>query len=321
MHSQRPSLPTETLEKWQRVVDLISELARVPATLIMSTAGDSHKVTISSHSAGNPYEPGQSFKLEKNLYCYGVLQKGGELFVEDARCDPDWMDNEDLCKDGMSFYIGYPIRWPDGGIFGTICVLDRKKNEKATLFRRGLQEFCGIVEDDLAMLQEVEQRKQAQTALRQTLESRDATIKSRTHALEDANTALRVLIENVETTKRDAEQTIIRHIKDQILPLVEKLQLLQPDNDTQQTYVEMIRTSLEQITSTLSSEAEQALSCMTPAETEIIQLVRHGRTTKEIARILHREPSTIDFHRNNIRQKLGLNRRQNLRRHLLSLSH
>ena len=45
-----------------------------------------------------------------------------------------------------------------------------------------------------------------------------------------------------------------------------------------------------------------------------------GRTTKEIAATLGRETSTIDFHRNNIRQKLGLSRRENLRQHLIALS-
>ncbi len=46
-----------------------------------------------------------------------------------------------------------------------------------------------------------------------------------------------------------------------------------------------------------------------------------GRSTKEIASTLVRGTSTIDFHRNNIRQKLGLqDRRQNLRQHLMSLS-
>ena len=46
----------------------------------------------------------------------------------------------------------------------------------------------------------------------------------------------------------------------------------------------------------------------------------NGNSTKEIARILSRETSTIDFHRNNIRRKLGIeSRATNLRSHLMSL--
>ncbi len=49
-------------------------------------------------------------------------------------------------------------------------------------------------------------------------------------------------------------------------------------------------------------------------------MIAHGRTTKEIAAILSREISTVEFHRNNIRQKPGLaNQRKNLRQYLLSV--
>lgn len=48
-------------------------------------------------------------------------------------------------------------------------------------------------------------------------------------------------------------------------------------------------------------------------------MVMNGQTTKDIAKALSRETSTIDFHRNNIRRKLGLDARVNLRSHLLSL--
>ena len=49
-------------------------------------------------------------------------------------------------------------------------------------------------------------------------------------------------------------------------------------------------------------------------------MVAQGRSTKEIAKTLSRGTSTIDFHRNNIRQKLGLTHgRKNLRKHLEKL--
>ncbi|MEA1901381.1 MAG: helix-turn-helix transcriptional regulator, partial [Thermodesulfobacteriota bacterium] len=60
---------------------------------------------------------------------------------------------------------------------------------------------------------------------------------------------------------------------------------------------------------------------LTPAENQIIDLVRHGKTTKEIAQFLNLATSTIDTHRNKIRKKLGIkNKKINLRTHLLSIS-
>lgn len=320
MTQSKPKITQETLEKWQRVVDLIAELANVPATLIMNTIGQKHSVYVTSDTDNNPYEKGCTFDLHENLYCYGVIDSDNELVVEDARTNPRWNDNEDL-KFDMSFYIGYPLKWPDGAIFGTICVLDKRTNKRALMFRKGLQEFCKVVEDDLAMLQEVEMRKAAQSELQKTLESREITIANRTRDLEDANTALRVLLENVETSKNEVEAQILRQIKGLVLPHISKLRHLDAEHDLQSSYLELIEANLKNITSSLSSKMAETVEILTPTEVEIAQMVLLGRSTKEIANTLSRGTSTVDFHRNNIRQKLGLrDSRKNLRQHLMSLS-
>ncbi|MEW2911628.1 LuxR C-terminal-related transcriptional regulator [Leisingera sp. JC11] len=319
MTTDKPPIPPQTQAKWQRVVDLVAELTDVPAALIMATVDLDHRVKVSNTSENNPYFPGRKYHLNEKLYCFGVFENDGELIVEDAQCEPRWQDNEDM-EHAMSFYIGYPIKWPDGEVYGTICVLDTRRNKRALMFRKGLQEFCRVVEADLALLLEVAQRKQAQAELRETVRAREDTIKRRTKALEEANTALRVLIDNVEASRHESEQQIVQQIKGMVLPYVTKLRHLDAGRELQSAYLMMIEDNLKNITSTLSSKLAQTLERLTPAETEIMQLIMMGRTTKEIAATLGRETSTIDFHRNNIRQKLGLSRRENLRQHLIALS-
>jgi DNA-binding CsgD family transcriptional regulator len=51
---------------------------------------------------------------------------------------------------------------------------------------------------------------------------------------------------------------------------------------------------------------------LTVREMEIAQLVRIGKTTKEIAQSLNKSVDTIHFHRNNMRRKLGLDERTSL---------
>jgi DNA-binding NarL/FixJ family response regulator len=57
-------------------------------------------------------------------------------------------------------------------------------------------------------------------------------------------------------------------------------------------------------------------------EMQLVDLIKQGKLTKEIAHLLNLSKRTIDTHRQNIRKKLGLqNTDTNLRSFLLSLDH
>ena len=97
-----------------------------------------------------------------------MIANDDELIVEDAHRDPLWKDNVDL-KHDMSFYMGYPLRWPDGALLGTLCVLDRSTNQQALHCRELLPEFRGHIESDLALLAEVSRRERAELELRELM--------------------------------------------------------------------------------------------------------------------------------------------------------
>jgi len=62
-------------------------------------------------------------------------------------------------------------------------------------------------------------------------------------------------------------------------------------------------------------------SSLTPREAQVADLIRHGKNTKEIAELLDSSIWTIQFHRRNLRSKLGLiNRKDNLKYHLLTFT-
>ena len=315
----KPTISKETIAKWQRIVNLIARVANVPASLVMRTHEPYHSVFVSSFSDGNPYTPGCRFTLNEKLYCYGVLRNDGELTVEDATCDPEWVDNDDM-EHGMRFYIGYPLKWPDGSIFGTICVLDTRRNKRALLFREGLQEFARVIEADLELLTEIDRRAALETELQATLDQLEQRVADRTADLEDANAALRVLLSSVETSREEYDEKILRQIRGLVLPHLAKLRARLDGDPAGRAYLELAEESLRSITSEMRGQLTTVFEALTPTEQEIAQMIMRGQTTKDIAHTLSREPSTIEFHRNNIRAKLGLKRSgRNLRSLLLSI--
>ena len=70
------------------------------------------------------------------------------LLVPDALRDEDWNSNPDI-KLGMISYLGFPVSWPDGQVFGTICVLDRKENSYSELYRKFVLQCRDVLEADL----------------------------------------------------------------------------------------------------------------------------------------------------------------------------
>lgn len=318
MPERKPAISPAVTAKWQRVVDLIAQLADVPSSLIMKTDAPTHSVLIANADDESPYSPGQSFRLSEKLYCHGVLNRDGELVVEDASCDPQWQDNDDM-EFGMSFYVGYPVKWPDGEIFGTICVLDRHRNRRALMFREGLQEFCRVIETDLALLLEADRRQAAEAQLQATLSGLEQRVKDRTRELEDANAALRVLIANLETSRKDHEEEIRKKIRGMIRPSIAKLRHGIGSMQPHRTHIDLVEANLKALLSSRATGLVELFETLTPAEVEVAQLVIHGYTTKDIAKRMSRGTSTVDFHRNNIRRKLGLGRKNSLRSYLISL--
>lgn len=319
MDQPRPVIPPETMASWQSIVDLIARLAEVPASLVMQTRAPDHAVLVTSASEGNPYTVGQNFVLNEKLYCYGVMKNDGELVVEDATCEPDWADNDDM-EHGMSFYVGLPLKWPDGALFGTICVLDRRRNPQALLFRRGLQEFARVIEADLERLTEIARRQALEAALQQTLDTLEQRVADRTSELEEANTALRVLLANVERSREEYDEKVLRQIKGLVMPHLGRLRRRLGGDLAAAAYLDLAEENLSDITAAMSGQLTTVFEKLTPTEQEVAQMVMRGQTTKDIAQTLAREPSTIEYHRNNIRRKLGLRRSgQNLRSLLLSI--
>ena len=148
----------------------------------------------------------------------------------------------------------------------------------------------------------------------------EVRVDKRTNELKEANTALRILLLNVEKARDEYDANILRQIKNLVVPTLNKLRIQLNEDATASAYLHLLEEGLKSITASMPDQLTTFFDRLTPSEKDIAMMIMSGQTTKGIARIMSREPSTIEFHRNNIRKKLGLNKSgQNLRSKLLSI--
>lgn len=137
--------------------------------------------------------------------------------------------------------------------------------------------------------------------------------------LAETNIALRVLLRQREEDRKRIEETIFVNVDRLVLPYVRKL-LQGKLNDKQRTVAEVIELNLVDIVSPFLSSLSTLHTMLTPQEIEVANMVRGGKSSKEIAEVLNLSVSGVDFHRKSLRKKLGLtNTAQNLRSYLMSL--
>jgi PAS domain S-box-containing protein len=165
-------------------------------------------------------------------------------------------------------------------------------------------------------MRDISERKQAEETLRQREE--ELSIKSRN--LEEFNTALKVLLKQREEDRKEMEENVLTNVKTSILPYIEKVKE-NPLTHHQRACLDILEAQMKKITSPFLHTISQACFDLTPQEIRVADFVKNGNSSKEIADILGISIKTVDYHRDNIRRKLGIrNHPTNLRSFLLKLS-
>jgi DNA-binding CsgD family transcriptional regulator len=175
------------------------------------------------------------------------------------------------------------------------------------------------VEDPLRVVvshEDITALKLTEEALRLSRQELDEQARS----LEESNIALKVLLEQRDKDREALERKVLSNVKGLVMPYVEKLKGA-PLKPHERTLVEIVEAHLKDIISPLLQRVANADIILTPQEMQVAALIKDGRSSKEIAQVLHISEATVNFHRKNLRIKFGLkNRRINLRSHLLSMS-
>ncbi|WP_000035275.1 sensor domain-containing phosphodiesterase [Vibrio sp. RC586] len=193
---QSLTIPSTMLESWQNMLNLLAEMLKVPATMIMRVRHQDIDVLCSNTGSDNPYPVGMTERLGKGLYCETVINTRQLLIVTNAERDPLWKDNPDM-EYGMRAYCGVPLQWPNGDLFGTLCATDREEHHFLTTDQRLLHTLRESIE---AQLQTLYQRE----ALQQMNQDLHFKVHNKMRSIASLNQSLHQEIDK----RRAAEQQI-----------------------------------------------------------------------------------------------------------------
>jgi PAS domain S-box-containing protein len=152
--SSEIAISQDVLHSWQRIVDLLANIMRVPSAVVCKLEPPDYthyRVLVSSNSDGNPFPIDQFFSMDIGTFCETVIKSREPLLVANALEEDRWKSAPEL-KVGMVSYLGFPVVWPDGRMFGTICVLDNKANRYSDLYQELLLHCRDVLHGDLQML-------------------------------------------------------------------------------------------------------------------------------------------------------------------------
>jgi DNA-binding CsgD family transcriptional regulator len=137
-------------------------------------------------------------------------------------------------------------------------------------------------------------------------------------ALEESNVALKVLLNHRDKDRKEIEDSITHNIRNLVFPHLERIGQGVLSGEQLKNCSNEIKKILENVIS--PAPGRLSSTGLSPTEVRIAEMIRSGKSNKEIADLLSISDGTVRKHREHIRKKLGLtNKKSNLQTFLQSL--
>jgi PAS domain S-box-containing protein len=225
----------------------------------------------------------------------------------------------------------------DKDIYSDSCANQMGKNDQAVLVAGKAKEFIETISDgseenywltfrfpierenEITLLGGIALDVTTRTKAQQELQQRDLELEEQRKNLERVNTALKVVVEYREKEMIKKEEDTLAHLEKLVLPY---LHLIRTSGLTseQASYLDIALNNLVNFTDDFASRLSTPEALLSPTELQVADLLRHNKTSDEIARALNISTHTVSRHRASIRKKLGLtNTKVNLSSFLTSL--
>jgi len=314
-----------TLELEHVLITVLDEVSRMLGVIGGSIwlVEDKTSELICLQAAGDQCDLVKGWRLPSGSGIVGWIAAHGKgVIVKDTQKDKRHFKKVDeLTGLDIRSILGVPLI-VRGKITGVLQVVDTNVNRfdhSHLSLLEGLAGSAAVSIENARLFEKARQEIAIRRKTEGTLRKKERELKVNARNLKEANTALKVLLRHRDVDKVEFEEKILFNVKELIEPYLEKIKKTRL-NRNQNALLDILESNLKDIISPFSRRMSSKFLSLTPKEIKIANLIKHGKTTKEIAALMTVSNRTIDTHRKNLRAKLGIGKkRANLMTHLLSI--
>jgi DNA-binding response OmpR family regulator/DNA-binding CsgD family transcriptional regulator len=169
------------------------------------------------------------------------------------------------------------------------------------------EELIARVETQICTINKEKELKKLNSNLEEKVRERTKALTKTNEKLRNYNTALEVLMEKRGSDRDDIEQQVMANVDELIMPTFERIKKTSLSIQ-QKELLGICEENLLKLTFSFMQGIKNKSKAqgLTHKETTIANLIAQGKSSQEISTLLNSSESTINFHRNNIRKKLGI---------------
>ena len=130
-------------------------------------------------------------------------------------------------------------------------------------------------------------------------------VKEKSKETEEANIALRVLLNQQKNVAEEVQQRVLVQLEKAVFPYINLLRQYLLDKNGQE-YLNILTSNLHEVGTSFIKKLSNPDLGLTKREILVADLVRQGKNTKEIAKLLKLKPPSVETYRNKIRKKLRI---------------
>ena len=149
--------PIENLDtqKWQELVNMMAELFNAASGVIVQYRQNTFNVIATSDNEDNFLSVNSQWPWDMKSFCRRIVETKDKLYINDALNDAEWSDAPPVASGPVRSYLGYPLYWPNGELFGSFCVIDTKSTNYSSPLKKILGQLKLIVESELVHIADI----------------------------------------------------------------------------------------------------------------------------------------------------------------------